>query len=268
LPWCAEDITASIRAGEQYPSAEAWERCHPTVYRVSSPDCAAEVFVPAVELIDNCSGVHSVKAMVEVASGTRTVALEQTGVEYRVLENGDTSYVYTYSHLTNPIELPFNGCDGPLTEVRYEAADQCWNQSEWNKYIRVIDDTPPTAIANRDINVGLTSEMEWVESETFNEGSWDNCAIDLKLARRSDWLACIAVCPESDDHDKHDNWTDILEDLGFSRDDVEKAVAGIPVGALQTNSNYNPDDLAVLLSGAEVEEIGRASCRERVQSAD
>ncbi len=254
LEWCKVDIETAIRAGQQYASANAWERCHPTVYRVSSRECSAEVLVPDVQLIDNCSGVHTVKAMVEVAGGTRTVALKQTGVEYRILENGDTSFVYTYSHLTNPIRIPFNGCDGPLTEVRYEAADHCWNQSEWYKYIRVIDDIPPTVIANRDINVSLTSETVWVGAETFDEGSWDNCALDLKLARRSDWLACIDICPEADEHESHDNWIDILEDLGFDRGDVAQAATGVSVGAMSVNANYNPDDLAVMLSGDKVEE--------------
>src|SRR5690606_29042035 len=138
------------------------------------------------------------------------------------------------------------------------AADHCWNQSEWYKYIRVIDDTPPTVIANRDINVSLTSETVWVPASRWqsglDEGSWDNCAIDLKLARRSDWLACIDICPEADEHESHDNWTDILEDLGFDRGDLVQAAAGVSVGADRVNSNYNLDDLAVLLSGDEIEE--------------
>src|SRR5690606_26649868 len=153
LDWCAEDISAAIRAGEQYASANDWERCHPTVYRVTSHDCAAEVYVPDVQIIDNCSGIYSVKAIVEVSGGPRMVALVQTNLEYRIGTDGDTSYVYTYSHLTSPIQIPFNGCDGPLTEVRYEAADNCWNQSEWYKYIRVIDDIPPTVVVDREVNV-------------------------------------------------------------------------------------------------------------------
>src|SRR5690606_17089599 len=82
LDWCAEDISAAIRAGEQYASANDWERCHPTVYRVTSHDCAAEVYVPDVQIIDNCSGIYSVKAVVEVSGGPRMVALVQTNLEY------------------------------------------------------------------------------------------------------------------------------------------------------------------------------------------
>src|SRR5690606_39064937 len=215
LVWCSEDIAASLRAGEQYASANAWEQCHPAVYRVTTHDCVAEVFVPDVQLIENCSGIHSVKAMVELGGGTRTVELVKTGEEYRIGTHGDTSTVYTYSHVTNPIRIPFNGCDAPLTEVRYEAADHCWNQSEWYKYIRIIDDVPPTVVVDRAVNLSLGSETEWVEAATFDEGSWDNCALDLMLARRSDWTSLIELC--SDVSAPYDNWVDLLDDLGISR---------------------------------------------------
>src|SRR5690606_29774721 len=132
--------------------------------------------------------------MVEVLGGTRSVSLEQSGVEVKVMPTGDTCYVYTFSHLTNPISVPFNGCYGSLMEVRYEAADHCWNQSEWYKYIEVVDDTPPTVIADRGVNVTLNGKTEWVPAETFDEGSWDNCSVDLLLTRRSDWLECVDVC--------------------------------------------------------------------------
>ena len=35
----------------------------------------------------------------------------------------------------------------------------------------------------------------WVEAETFDEGSWDNCGVNMLLARRSDWYDfCIDLC--------------------------------------------------------------------------
>src|SRR5699024_7016146 len=63
--WDHEVIQDSIREGKQYWAARVDEMNNPTVYRVGSHDCAAEIFVPDVKVIDNCSGVHSVKAMVE-----------------------------------------------------------------------------------------------------------------------------------------------------------------------------------------------------------
>ena len=253
LPWCAEDIATSIRAGEQYGSANAWEQCHPTVYRVNSHDCEAEVLVPDVHLIDQCSGIHSVKAIVDVAGGQRMVALEQTHVEHRILANGDTAFIYTYSHLTNPIRIPFNGCDGALTEVRYEAVDHCWNQSEWYKYIKVIDDTPPTVVVDREVNLSLNNGTEWVYSEeTFDEGSWDNCAIELTLVRRADWENLVDICHEEDL--SYRSWADILTALGMNSDYVTFAANGGKGSAGKVNQAFEIDALAAFLSEGEIEQ--------------
>src|SRR5690606_9002623 len=59
-------IQDSIREGSVHPVAAIYEMTNPTTFRVGSHDCVADVFVPDVQVIDNCSGVHSVKAMVEV----------------------------------------------------------------------------------------------------------------------------------------------------------------------------------------------------------
>ena len=75
--------------------AQVWEQENPTTYHVNAQTCKAEIFVPDVKVVDNCSGIHSIKAMVDVLGGTRSVALEQSGVEINVMSTGDTCYVYT-----------------------------------------------------------------------------------------------------------------------------------------------------------------------------
>src|SRR5690606_15202748 len=253
--WDHEEILDSIRAGKMYTTARIWEQCNPTVYTTTSHDCAAEVYVPSVRVIDNCSGVHSVKASVRVNGGTRMVALVKTATETHILPNGDECFIHTYSHLTDPIRIPFTGCYGELTEVRYEAADECWNQSEWYKYIRIEDATPPTVVVDRAVNVTLNSKTEWVYAETFDEGSWDNCAIDLKLVRRTDWLtdtACVDIC--GDVTKNYNNWVDILVDLGVRRADASAAVAGSQVGYYIFMDNYQVNALKHFLSEGEVEE--------------
>ncbi|WP_236973127.1 T9SS type A sorting domain-containing protein, partial [Membranihabitans marinus] len=206
------EIEEAIRAGEQYSSAKDWEQCHPIIYTTESHDCAADVFVPSVTLKDNCSGLHSVKAMVN----GRAVQLER-------LATTEEGYV-TFAHTSNPIRIAFGG-HGVQTEVRYEAADSCWNQSEWFKYIEIKDATPPTVIMDDEVLVSMTTKEAWVNAETFDEGSWDNCGIDLMLARRTDWwsdTACVDLCPTGE---TYTDWVDLLEDLGFS--DVDGALAGV-----------------------------------------
>src|SRR5690606_22984243 len=104
-------------------------------------------------------------------------------------------------------------------------------------------------------NVTLNSKTEWVYAETFDEGSWDNCAIDLRLARRSDWLAdtaCVDIC--GDVTKNYNSWVDILDDLGVSRSQASAAVAGTQVGYSAFTNSYNVDDLKVFLNDGEVEE--------------
>src|SRR5690606_35875897 len=127
-----EYVLRTIRQGQQPELARDWERENPATYRVNSYDCQAKVFVPSVRVIDNCSGVHSVKAMVDGIGGTRAVELELTGTETKLLANGDTCIIYTYAHTQDPIRIPFDECDGEPVEIRYEAADHCWNQSTWS----------------------------------------------------------------------------------------------------------------------------------------
>src|SRR5690606_5020722 len=158
-----------------------------------------------------------------------------------------------YSHLSSPIRIPFNGCEGEATLVRYEAADNCWNQSEWYKWISIVDDTPPTVVTDRAVNVTLNSKTEWVYAETFDEGSWDNCAIDLKLARRSDWINCIDICEELGPEAPYTNWADILNDLGYDPADAAAAANGSVAGP-GVDSRFNINDLKVFLNNGEIEE--------------
>ena len=48
------------------------------------------------------------------------------------------------------------------------------------------------------MTVSLGGKKVWVDAETFDEGSWDNCGINLLLARRVDWYeACVDLCDET-----------------------------------------------------------------------
>ncbi|WP_236981200.1 hypothetical protein, partial [Membranihabitans maritimus] len=67
----------------------------------------------------------------------------------------------------------------------------------------------------------LTNKVAWVEAEEMDEGSWDNCGISLRLARRVDWwadTACVDLCSNGKEYD---NWVDLLVDLGFAEGQVE-----------------------------------------------
>ena len=97
----------------------------------------------------------------------------------------------------------------------------------------------------------MGSETEWVNASTFDEGSWDNCALDLMLARRSDWTSLIDLCTDAEA--PYDNWVDLLEDLGISRGHAMQAVNGYPVGIATVEGGFRIDDLGLLLDEGEIE---------------
>src|SRR5690625_7348564 len=74
---------SSIRAGEQYEKAYDFEKSNYTVYRTNSHECGARVFVPDIQVMDNCSGLESVKAVLHDRAGNfeRKVAMELTDME-------------------------------------------------------------------------------------------------------------------------------------------------------------------------------------------
>src|SRR5690606_37058946 len=254
--WDQSEILESIASGLQYDLAREWEENNPQIFHVNSHDCKAEIYVPDIQVSDHCSDVLQVKAMVDVPGGTKAVLLDRTSVDSQVLANGDTVVIYTYSHTRDSINVPFNQCDGELIGVRYEAADHCWNQSEWTRYITIVDDVPPTVVTGEVLNVNLDKKTRWVMAETFDEGSWDNCAVDLKLVRRGDWLQTGTIGDLCDDlitENSYDNWVDLLDDLGIDRQQAEAAVNGISVGETEFNSEYTIDDLAKVLNEGEIE---------------
>ncbi len=135
-------------------------------------DCAALFTLPNITATDDCHDVTIVKAVIE---GYGTFSYSKVGDEWVS---------------TQPLRLPY--VDG-RTKVVYEAFDECHNVGKDSCYIIVKDLTAPIAICDKGVNVSLTGKKIWVDAETFDEGSWDNCGINRLLARRSDWLTEVCI---------------------------------------------------------------------------
>src|SRR5690625_6772605 len=98
----------------------------------------------------------------------------------------------------------------------------------------VRDDVPPTVVTDRDVNLTMNKEVDYVSAETYDEGSWDNCAIETMLVRRTDWVSVVDLCA---DVEGLDSWTDILVAIGFDANQVTTAVNGGTVGSPTININ-------------------------------
>src|SRR5690606_26210545 len=128
-------------------------------------------------------------------------------------------------------------------------------QSQWTKYIQIVDDVPQSVVTDRAVNVPLDSKSEWVYAETFDEGRWDNCAIDLMLVRRSDWWAdedCIDLCGHVTN--PYDNWHDLLVDIGFSPAVVSAGLSGSYYGINGNGYGFDFNKLKKFLNDGEVEQ--------------
>src|SRR5690625_7437573 len=94
----------------------------------------------------------------------------------------------------------------------------------------------------------MTSPIEWASAErTYDEGSWDNCGIDLMLVRRADWSenGLIDLCIGDD----YSSWSEILVAIGFASDEVDQAVSGQGVGS----PSIDIDQLDKFFAGNEIE---------------
>ena len=163
----------------------------------SSHDCSAHTYIPPLCVYDEWSGVKQVKARIE---GIGAWVLENTGENCDHLDEENyprdkhvdedvVGYCYE-SHQT--VKLPKS--EYPY-QVLYEIYDYCHNIDTVYAYIMVKDQTRPVAVADKEVTVSLSDKKVWVDANTFDEGSWDNCGVNFILARRSDWYEfCIDLC--------------------------------------------------------------------------
>ena len=164
-----------------------------------SHDCAAHAYLPPAIVHDDWSGVKFVKAIVP-------------GIATVVFEESETVPYLWESH--KQVKIPH----GVPIPIYYEAYDSCHNIAYDTCYVKVKDLTRPVAVCDKGVIVGLSGKKVWVEASTFDEGSWDNCDVNLLLARRADWwTSCVDLCDTNYHvacYDEHDTiWcTDLEED--------------------------------------------------------
>ena len=180
-------------------------------------DCAGYTYIPSLCVYDDWSGVKQVKARIE---GIGTWVLESTGEVCDELNTKQDYYcdpdynVNGYCYESHQ-QVKLAKSEEPY-RVMYEIFDYCHNIDTVYAYIIVKDKTKPVAVADKGVTVSLSSKKVWVDAETFDEGSWDNCGVNFILARRSDWYDfCIDLCDSlvkcaSGEHGDS-IWTAILE---------------------------------------------------------
>lgn len=150
----------------------------------NSQRCEAPLVIPDLNIEELCSGIRRVQAS---SPGYFTVDLVRNRAgkwvpSEQVLLPKDG---HNYSHGDSIIENAF--------KVIIETADSCDLVSQDSFYIQVVDNTPPTVSLLKNIRVGLTGQLTWLDVNIMNEGSLDNCGVAMVLGRRTDWATAGAV---------------------------------------------------------------------------
>ncbi len=164
------------------PKVACKAKADPSVTRIttSAHECAAYTYIPEVWIADDWSGIKQVKARIE-------------GIGTYLMSYNEESGCYA-SH--QQVKLSKNE-DGYA--IIYEAYDSCHNVATDTCRVYVKDRIRPVVVSDKGATVSLSDKKVWVDAATFDEGSWDNCGINMLLARRTDWYeACIDLCDDID----------------------------------------------------------------------
>ncbi len=145
--------------------------------------CYARVLLPPIEAEDNCH--DNLRIDVAYPGG---ILMNQNGGWVDLPVGKDTVY--------------------------YRVYDACYNLTEVFIIINVIDETEPVAVCDRNTVVALNRFGEtWVPAETFDDGSFDECAVHHFEVRRMDDGYCNTR--------GEDDWG---PEVGFCCEDVGQTV--------------------------------------------
>ncbi len=158
------------------------------VVPTSSHECDAHTYIPPICVYDDWSGVKQAKASIP---GFGSFSLSSNDEDCEIIIGLDTCIGKCYeSHTT--VKLPKS--EEPY-QILYEIYDNCHNIDSVYAYLYIKDLVKPVPVLDKRVTVSLGGKKSWVKAETFDEGSWDNCGINMILARRQDWKeACIDLC--------------------------------------------------------------------------
>lgn len=146
-------------------------KLYPTFYRNAITDnCEADGDFPVPDFVQECSTPEELIFTIKWADQqiVLNMADEQPDVRFRQMTIG--SYM-----------------------VEYSAMDDCGNTGRDTIVLVLRDKQPPTIVLNDDPGVTLVrnQSLTWADVSSFDEGSFDNCDLEMVLARRVDWkTAC------------------------------------------------------------------------------
>jgi hypothetical protein len=149
-------------------------------------DCCASVDLPDVVVSDNCSAIDHLNVYVETTNPF-------TGITTSLFNTSANLVDYPFGGLFDTLAIVgTTTCLPPGThQVYYVAEDHCGNASTCSFDITIQDNVPPVAACDEHTQVSLGSDgMIFVNAETFDDGSYDNCGMVYFKARRVETNNC------------------------------------------------------------------------------
>ena len=139
--------------------------------------CASAIKVPPPIIVYECSNYeYHVSYKVPDPTGTPT----GTGITDGIVKNADGTYTIT----TVPAGVT-------RLWISYLVIDDCDNASEVFTEVDIKDSTPPVPVCDQFSFAGLNDDgVGYVTTESLDDGSWDNCALDYLEARRMETTSC------------------------------------------------------------------------------
>ncbi|HLP93885.1 MAG TPA: T9SS type A sorting domain-containing protein [Saprospiraceae bacterium] len=164
-------------------------------------DCQLDFDLPDVIVSDNCSRLSSIEAQFMDFNGImRNIYGTFTTFPGNNPWDRDTLAVLGYA----------NNLGIGVTTVKYIIKDDCGNITECVFDVTVEDSTPPNVSCDQNTKVALNVDgMALVNAETFDDGSYDNCAPEVYFkVRRMNPNGC------QDENQFHDQVKFCCEDIG------------------------------------------------------
>ncbi|WP_236971018.1 T9SS type A sorting domain-containing protein [Membranihabitans marinus] len=170
------------------------------VNTVGSHDCEARLVLPDITITDKWSGLRQLKLSVKDHFTSKLVLRNGYYVPEKSLYLPMGGGPYTFNTIEDLDKIvddipdfdKFSESEN-VYKVYIEASDSCNLFSLDSFYVVVRDITGPTVVSNDDLIVGLTSKVTWIDATSFDEDSYDNCAVLKVLGRRKNWATSCGV---------------------------------------------------------------------------
>ncbi len=133
--------------------------------------CVGHGLAPYATVSDNCSDIGDVTVSV----------------------SGVNSLAYFHYAGDEVITLPLWNIPGEREILVYQSVDACHNTRLDTVILIISDQTPATAVCHDAVNLSLVNvnQFTYMKAASMDAESYDNCAVYLILARRTDWMtAC------------------------------------------------------------------------------